>query len=67
MTPPPAKILVKDLHLVMEFLGGGSMEDVLAMRRFLPETQVGSVGLASFGRCLVAAVICVFFRGYHEK
>ena len=48
-----AMILVKDLHLVMEFLGGGSMEDVLAMRRFLPETQVGSMGFASFGRWLL--------------
>ena len=29
------------------------MEDVLAMRRFLPETQVGSMGFASFGRWLL--------------
>lgn len=31
----------KELRLVMEFLGGGSMDDVLGMRRFLPETQAG--------------------------
>ncbi|CAK9054736.1 unnamed protein product [Durusdinium trenchii] len=33
----------EELRLVMEFLGGGSMDDVLGMRRFLPETQASDV------------------------
>lgn len=36
-----ASCVWKELRLVMEFLGGGSMDDVLGMRRFLPETQAG--------------------------
>jgi len=29
----------QELHLVMEFLGGGSLDDVLGMRRVLCESQ----------------------------
>eukprot|EP00913_Durusdinium_trenchii_P009120 g8572.t1 len=38
-----ASCVWKELRLVMEFLGGGSMDDVLGMRRFLPETQASDV------------------------
>eukprot|EP00435_Cladocopium_sp_Y103_P065838 s768_g27.t2 len=33
----------EELHLVMEFLGGGSLDDVLGMRRFLSESQASDV------------------------